>query len=228
MPSTTLADPMFANIFNTAVAEPYDADAVRQALINHGERIMKENQIVCETTEEHSHPATPSTTIHTSSLCESTQTNATPPQTIQGVSGAQYAPMDTSPQPKETRLDQLTTLLNETLKQIVIELTHSKDQQTNLEEAVNTTLEQAEWFRHRVEDSVTDAIRDTDFDYEIGNQVERYMRNEFDPDDHVDFRELVADRVDAIIDGLLEDAIETHLADILEEKLKNANITINF
>lgn len=233
MTARTLADPMFANIFNTAVAEPYDADAVRQALINHGERIMKENQIVCETTEEHSHPATPSTTeptpsttILNPSLCESTQTN-----TIQGVSGAQYAPMDTTPQAQtqpNANLNYLMAQLTTTLTNIIEELTKAKSEQTNLEEAVSTALEQADWFRERIEDSVTDAVDEKDFDYEIGNNVERYMRNEFDPDDHVDFRELVADRVDAIIDGLLEDAIETHLADILEEKLKNANITINF
>lgn len=208
--------------------EPYDDEAVRQALINHGRKIMNEQttQIQCDTTEEHSHPTTPSTTILVSSGHNSVPQDVS--VVVQGVTGASYTPMDTTPKPPTSRLDELTTLLNETLKQIVIELTHSKDQQASLEEAVNTTLEQADWFRHRVEDSVTDAIRDTDFDYEIGNQVERYMRNEFDPDDHVDFRELVADRVDAIIDGLLEDAIETHLTDILEEKIKNANITINF
>lgn len=224
----TLADPSFQSIFNNAVVEPYDEEAVRQALINHGEKIMREH-IQCDTTTEHNHTLTPESLGHQSSSVDSVST-------IVGVSGATYAPMDTSPQaqttPKETRLDQLTALLNETLKQMVIELNKQADAQTNLEEAVSTTLEQAEWFRERIEDSITDAVEEKDFDYEIGQNIERYMRNHFDPNDHVDFEALVKDRVEdeleSIIDNLVEEAVEARLADLLEEKLANAKITINF
>ena len=98
MTARTLADPMFASIFNNAVVEPYDADAIKQALINHGEKIMnaESNEITCETGEER--PTTPPTSI-ISSLGQ-----AVP---IQGVSGATYAPMDTSPQ---TGLDPIAIL----------------------------------------------------------------------------------------------------------------------
>lgn len=199
----TLADPMFQSIFNK------------------GEVTMnaESNAIDCQTGEER-----PSTTIP-SSLGQ-----AVP---ISGVSGAVYAPMDTSPQAQqETRLDQLTNLLNETLKQLVIELTNSKDQQTNLVEAVDVALSNAHWFKENVEDMVVDAVRETDFDYEIGNSVERYMRNELDINDHVDFHDLVNDRVDDLIDDIVsekvEEAVEARLADLLEEKLANARITINF
>lgn len=203
----TLADPMFQSIFNK------------------GESTMND-QIICETTEEHSHPSTPSTTLISSSSPVDTLS------TVSGVSGASYAPMDTSPKPPTSRLDDLTTLLNETLKQLVIELTNSKDQQTNLEEAVSTALEQAQWFKDRVEENCAEAIEQHDFDYEIGQNIERYMRNSFDATDYFDFEEevksRVEDEIESIIDGLVEEAVEARLADLLEEKLANANITINF
>ena len=243
MTATTLADPMFSSIFNNAVVEPYDADEVRQALINHGRKIMNENQIVCETTEEHSHDTapsttdtTPSTTILNPSLCESTQTNTTPPQAIQGVSGAQYAPMDTNPMTPEqqanARVATLLNMLTTTLTSLVKELQTPTQPQTDLIEAVDTALGNADWFRERIEDSITDAVDEKDFDYEIGNSVERYMRNSFDANDHYDFeaevRARVEDEIESIIDGLVADAVEERLADLLEEKLANANITINF
>jgi hypothetical protein len=204
----TLADPMFQSIFNK------------------GELSMnaESNAIDCQTGEER-----PSTTIITSTP----QTGQpVPNQPVQGVSGNTYAPMDTTPKPPISRLDELTTLLNETLKQLVIELTNSKDQQTNLEEAVSVSLEQADWFRHRVEEATSEHIDNMDLDYEIGNSVEHYMRHQFDVTDHVDFSDLVNDRVDDVIEDIVsekvEEAVEARLADLLEEKLANANITINF
>lgn len=220
MTARTLADPMFASIFNNAVVEPYDDEVVRQALINHGEKIMREHIICTTATEEHSHDTT---ILNPSSPTEN--------QIIQGVSGQNYVPMDTSPKPPPSRLDELTNLLNETLKQLVIELHSQTDPQTDLEEAVSTALEQADWFRERIEDSVTDAVDEKDFDYEIGNAVERYMRD-VDISDHYDFdtavKSFVEDEVESIIDGLVEEAVEARLADLLEEKLANAKITINF
>lgn len=194
-----------------------------------------QTQITCETNEEHSHPTpTPtSTTIITSSLGQ-----AVP---ISGVSGAVYAPMDTTPQAQTP--EQSTIKINLAVQQVtramenlVNALRTAENPQANLEEAVNTTLEQAEWFDGRVsaylDEKVEEYVNDKDFDYEIGNQVERYMRNEFDANDHVDFRDIVADRVDDLIDDIVsekvEEAVEARLSEILEEKLANANITINF
>jgi hypothetical protein len=125
-------------------------------------------------------------------------------------------------------MDMLTTTLN----QLVKELQAPTQPQTDLEEAVNTTLEQAQWFKDRVEESCAEAVSDHDFDYEIGNHIERYFRNQFDPSDHFDIEEAVKDRVvdevESIIDGLVEEAVEARLADLLEEKLQNANISISF
>jgi hypothetical protein len=203
------------------------ADPIFQSIFNKGEVNMNDetNAIDCQTGEER--PTTPPTTIP-SSLGQ-----AVP---IQGVSGNTYAPMDTTPQAgldPIAILDDMMARFQISMRLMVTALQQTNtDQQTNLEEAVSTALEQADWFRHRVEDSVTDAIRETDFDYEIGNSVERYMRNELDINDHVDFNDLVNDRVDDLIDDIVsekvEEAVEARLAELLEEKLANARITVNF
>ena len=185
------------------------------------------DQIICETTEEHSHP---STTLINPSLCESTQTQ------VQGVSGAVYAPMDTSPktpeQDRNARVDMLMEMLTTTLNQLVKELQAPTQPQTDLEEAVGTALENAQWFKDMVEETCADRVSDLDFDYEIGQNIERYMRNSFDPNDHYDFdsevKSRVEDELESIIDGLVEEAVEARLADLLEEKLQNARITVNF
>jgi DNA primase len=195
------------------------ADPLFNSIINKGEPTMN-NQIICETTEEHSH-AEPSTTLINPSLCESTQTQ------IQGVSGAVYAPMDTSPktpeQDRNARVDMLTEMLTTTLNQLVKELQTPTQPQTDLEEAVTVALEQADWFRHRVEDATSEHIDNMDFAYEINNAVERELRG-LDINDHCDIDDMVRDAVD----DKLEDIVTEKLEELLEEKLANAKVTINF
>lgn len=204
----TLADPMFASIFNKG-----------ETTMNY-----ESTAIDCQTGEER-----PSSTTVTSSV-DSVSTN----QPVQGVSGNAYAPMDTTPQTQDqnARVKMLMEMLTTTLNQLVKELQTPSQPQTDLEEAVNTTLENAQWFKDFVEDTCASRVSDLDFDYEIGQNIERYMRNSFDPSDHFDIEEAVKDRVvdevESIIDGLVEEAVEARLADLLEEKLANANITINF
>lgn len=197
----TLADPMFASIFNK------------------GETTM--NDIICETTEERT------TDISTPPV----DNVSTPNQPIQGVSGASYAPMDTSPQPKESRLDQLTTLLNETLKQLVIELnkqTHAQSQ-PDLADTVEQVLTQAVWFtemvkesieeNHDIEDLVNDRVDDS-----IGDKVDEYFNYNFSIEDHCDLNDIVGDAIYDRLDGIVAEKLE----ELLAEKLKNANITVSF
>lgn len=206
---------------------------------------MIDNQITCETVEEHNHAHnTPEPSLSLGHLSSPPQTghavpNPTPNQPIQGVSGNTYAPMDTNPQPtqpkQETTLDRLMDLLNATLREIVKEVQTQNANQTqpqvDLIEAVDVALGNADWFRERIEDSVTDAVDEKDFDYEIGEHIERYMRNSFDPNDHVDFAELVNDRVDDVIDDMVQEAVdrhlEEHLSQLIEDRLTNATIRID-
>ena len=194
------------------------ADPLFNSVINKGEPTMhnEPTAIDCQTGEER-----PSTTLINPSLCESTQTQ------IQGVSGAVYAPMDTSPktpeQDRNARVDMLMEMLTTTLNQLVKELQTPTQPQTDLEEAVTVALEQADWFRHRVEDATSEHIDNMDFAYEINNAVERELRG-LDINDHCDIDDMVRDAVD----DKLEDIVTEKLEELLEEKLANARITVNF
>ena len=172
--------------------------------------------IDCQTGEER-----PSTTLINPSLCESTQTQ------VQGVSGAVYAPMDTSPktpeQDQNARVKMLMEMLTTTLNQLVKELQTPTQPQTDLEEAVGTALENAQWFKDMVEETCADRVSDLDFEYEINNAVEQEMRS-FDPNDHVDFDDLVRDAVEDRIEEIVTEKLE----ELLEEKLKNATVDIRF
>lgn len=201
------------------------ADPIFQSIFNKGEVNMNDetNAIDCQTGEER--PTTPPTTIP-SSLGQ-----AVP---IQGVSGNTYAPMDTSPQ-AQTGLDPIAILDDMMARfQISMRLMVTALQQTNtkaqpeLADAVEQVLTQANWF----DEMVREKVDDMDFEYEIGQNIERYMRNSFDATDHYDFESEIASRVEdeleSTIDGLVAEAVEARLADLLEEKLANARITINF
>jgi DNA primase len=224
------------NILNTAVAEPYDTDAVTQSLINHGKAIMNtQSQITCDTTEEWTEERKqafekasayepPSTTLINPSV-DTQSTN----QPVQGVSGAVYAPMDTSPQPqdKNQRVAMLMDMLTATLNSLVKELQTPTQPQTDLEDAVNTALEQAQWFKDFVEETCAEKVGDLDFEYELDRAVENEMRN-FDPNDYIDFDDLVSSAVSDHIDDAVNSALDDRLETLLEEKLANARITINF
>jgi hypothetical protein len=135
--------------------------------------------------------------------------------------------MDTSPktpeQDRNARVDMLMEMLTTTLNQLVKELQTPTQPQTDLEEAVTVALEQADWFRHRVEDATSEHIDNMDFAYEINNAVERELRG-LDINDHCDIDDMVRDAVD----DKLEDIVTEKLEELLEEKLANARITVNF
>ncbi len=222
------------------------ADPVFNSIINKGEITMnyESTAIDCQTGEEKlsGHTPPPSTTlINTSSQTGQPVPNATQPQPIyqmmdntcpiQGVSGNTYAPMDTSPQTPEqqqnARIKMLMEMLNTALNGLDKELQTPSQPQTDLEEAVNTMLEQAEWFDGRVanylDEKVEEYIDGNDFDYEIGKAVAEEMRS-FDPNDHVDFYDLVSDAVDDKLESIVAEKLE----ELLEEKLKNATVNISF
>jgi DNA primase len=193
------------------------ADPLFHSIINKGETPMsyESTAIDCQTGEER-----PSTSVITPS--EGVLGTNVP---IQGVSGNVYAPMDTAPQPQDqnARVKMLMDMLTTTLNQLVKELQTPSQPQTDLEEAVGTALENAQWFKDFVEDTCAERVGDLDFEYEINNAVERELRS-LDINDHVDFYDLVSDAVDDKLESIVEEKLET----LLEEKLANARITVNF
>jgi hypothetical protein len=200
------------------------ADPLFNSIINKGEITMN-NEIICETTEEHSH-AEPSTTLITSSqpVVGEIPTNTNAP--VQGVSGATYAPMDTNPQ--ASRLDQLAMQLQETIKQIVIEVNNTKAQ-PELADTIEQVLTQANWFYDMVKESIEDnhdieALVDDRVDDRVGSAVDEWFSYTFELTDHCDIHDIVGD----VLDDKLESIVEEKLEELLAEKLANARITVNF
>ena len=158
-------------------------------------------------------------------------------EVIQGATGAQYTPMDTSPQAQQNQqaIEQLLNNLTYTI-QAIIKLSVEKYKQPvsgseGLSEAVGTVLEQAEWFSDKLNDTINstidDRIEEHDFSYEVERAVENWFDN-FSLEDHVDIYSMV----DTAVEDKLDDVVEDKLADVVEEKLnelmQGKNITISF
>ena len=97
----------------------------------------------------------------------------------------------------------------------------------SLQECVNTTLEQAEWFKEMVEENIETLVDAKDFDYQIESTVESYFSNSFSLDDHVDITAEVESKVEDIAEDLLKDIVEERLAEIVSNKLQNLRITFD-
>ena len=165
---------------------------------------------------------------------ENTSTNDT---IIQGATGAQYTPMDTSPQAQQNQqaIEQLLNNLTYTI-QAIIKLSVEKYKQPvsggeDLRGAVGTVLEQEEWFSDKLNDTINstidDRIEEHDFSYEIEQAVENWF-TDFSLEDHVD----VYSMVDTAVEDKLDDVVAEKLADIVEEKLsellQGKSISISF
>jgi CRISPR/Cas system-associated exonuclease Cas4 (RecB family) len=148
---------------------------------------------------------------------------------IQGATGAQYTPMDTSPnaQPNIHQLAQQLSQSFNTLINAILEL-QAQDKQPvsegkGLHEAVDTVLEQAGWFDDKVKEVCELLIGDNDFSYEIESAVETHFSNSFSLDDHID----VASEIESIVDDRLNDMVQEKVEEILREKLSTATISFN-
>jgi hypothetical protein len=136
--------------------------------------------------------------------------------------------MDTSPQPQASRLDQLAMQLQETIKQIVLEITNNKAQ-PELPQAVETILQEANWFYDMVKETIEDnhdieSLVDDRVDDRVGSAVDEWFSYNFALTDHCDIDDIVGDA----LDDKLESIVEEKLEELLSEKLANAKITVNF
>lgn len=149
---------------------------------------------------------------------------------IQGATGAQYTPMDTSPQAQQNQqaIEQLLNNLTYTI-QAIIKLSVEKYKQpvsggdADLRECVNTVLEQAQWFDEKVKEIAEGVVEDNDFSYEIESAVETHFSNSFCLEDHLD----VVSEIESIVDDKLDDMVQEKLEEILREKLQSATISFN-
>jgi hypothetical protein len=97
----------------------------------------------------------------------------------------------------------------------------------NLQECLDATLQQAEWFKEAVEEKVETLVDDMDHSYEIESAVETYFSNSFSLDDHVDITAEVESKVEDIAEDLLKDIVEERLAEIVSNKLQSLRITFD-
>jgi hypothetical protein len=97
----------------------------------------------------------------------------------------------------------------------------------SLQECVDTTLQQAEWFKEMVDERAEELVEYKDFDYQIESSVESWFDNSFSLDDHVDITAEVESKVEDIAEDLLKDMVEERLAEIVSNKLQNLRITFD-
>ena len=81
-------------------------------------------------------------------------------------------------------------------------------QGNSLQECVETTLEQARWFKEMVEQHVAECVE---------SEVEDYFQHGFDPTNYFDFADAVSSEVHDTIDDAVRDHIDDAVADKVEE-----------
>jgi hypothetical protein len=154
---------------------------------------------------------------------------------ITGVSGNQYQPMDTTPQPtgqiSVPTLAELFSTLASTLQQIGshIESRYHQSSQDNLAEAVDSVLENADWLyaklgdamdkKYDIEDLVTEGVADR-----LETEVDNFFSRSFDIHDHVDFNDLISDAVS----DQIADVVSDQLTEVVQEIFKQATVTVEF
>ena len=177
-------------------------------------------------------------------------------QIITGTSGAQYAPMDFTPQlpqpaaplTPQAIVAQISTLLTQLVSVITSQQQQTKSYTEDFKDTVETILENATWFDKQVEDKVEEhfegydisALVRSELENHIDDHIERYMNHSFDIEDHVNVEEKVrdelneclSDEVSEVLDDVLESKVGECLDEILEDKiaeiLSRRTITINF
>lgn len=127
------------------------------------------------------------------------------------------------PQPD---LEQILKTISEQFTLLSTVINQSKAQpegDQSLQDCVDAVLEQAEWFKEKVEEKVERLIDDMDHTYAIESAVETHFSNSFSLDDHVDITAEVESRVEDIAEDLLRDIV----TEKLQEMLSTATITFN-
>lgn len=156
--------------------------------------------------------------------------------TINAHTGAQYQPMNTSPNAQPSP-QQIMSQIAALLSQLVSVITPPPPE--NIVDAVSTVLEQADWFSEMVKGHVDQAVAYMNLDDHaeevaksavedrISDEIGHYMDHMFNIDHHVN----IADRVGDILDDTLSDAVDSALDDKLEdaitEILSDKTITLN-
>jgi len=94
--------------------------------------------------------------------------------------------------------------------------------ENSLQECVDTTLQQADWFKELVEQHVAERVE---------SEVEMYFERRFDPTDHFDFGDAVSnevhDRIDDAVRDHIDDVVQEQLEEVVAEKLKSIRVVFD-
>ena len=143
------------------------------------------------------------------------------------------------PQPTfETPVPNLEQIINTICTQLQLLTTVIKGERAqgnSLQECVSLTLQQAEWFKEMVENQVdkydfNEIVSESTHD-RICSEVEEYFNYRFDPTDHFDMNDAVAEEVDNRLDDVvrdrLDDVVKEQLEELVAEKLSNIRISFD-
>jgi hypothetical protein len=150
-------------------------------------------------------------------------------EAMQALSEKQHAPV---PQPtcgQPVHTPDLTTIINTICTQLQLLSTiisqpkaQPEGGENSLQECVDTTLQQADWFKDMVKDEVESRVE---------SEVEMYFERRFDPTDHFDFNDAVSnevsDQIDDIVRDQLDDVVADKLEDVVAEKLKSIRVVFD-
>jgi hypothetical protein len=157
-------------------------------------------------------------------------------EAMQALSEKQHAPV---PQPtlcESTQTPDLSTIINTICTQLQLLSTVIKQQPSttppegdhpSLQETIELTLQQADWFKTMVHERAEELVDDKDFAYEIESAVETHFSNSFSLDDHVDIAAEVESKVEDIAEGLLKDIVQEQLEEVVAEKLKSIRVVFD-
>lgn len=147
-------------------------------------------------------------------------------------SAIEYATQPTCGQPVHTQTPDLATIINTICTQLQLLTTIISQHQpsttppeageNSLQECLNTTLQQADWFKDMVKDEVESRVE---------SDVESYFERRFDPTDHFDFGDAVcnevSDQINDIVRDQLDDVVADKLEEVVAEKLKSIRVVFD-
>jgi len=108
--------------------------------------------------------------------------------------------------------------------------------QESLQETVALVLQQSDWFKSMVRETIVDevsledVVKDIVKD-EVESAVDTYFRNEFDPTYHFDFGDAVSsevsDQLDDVVRDRLDEVVQEQLEEVVAEKLKSIRVVFD-
>ena len=102
----------------------------------------------------------------------------------------------------------------------------------SLQETIELTLQQADWFRTMVRHELVgldiEAIAKDAVEGVVEEEVESYFDHRFDPEQHFDFGDAVENAVDDRLNDIVRDKVMESLEEVVAEKLSEASVSISF